>query len=353
MPIHVSYQPKSKNERRAFMKIVNQVFSNYSMSLAKTKPVFEGGFSVLFNINGHPDRLLRIEYQDKTKQRTEQLIQNTILVEERIRDLVPQTFGIKIFPFADVVPNTKGCVLISEIERLDIVDWLDWKKYFDSAQQLAAKYLDLVNTLVQNNIYHSDVSENNIICLRDGKMKIIDYLDSCVMAHQHTCNVEPFSHTADYEDTTLSEGKPNSKMLFIQKLVFGKVDNAIYKIRKPKWSPAIHLQSMLYACGVLLITILARNAYTLQDISQRTYNAFPSNVKRSIESLVTLGERKVVLLSDPPAPKRKSRRRKTGCNSNNTQYKLSNGSWKTICKGVKGGMFIVADNGKKQYIKCD
>lgn len=299
MPILTRYKPDTVNDRKVFDSIVSDIFKGYNMSYDKVNPIFKGGFSVLFKVPGHTDRLLRIEYVEKNRELANELIATTMTIEDKLGHLVPKTFGIKVFPLNDVEPTARGCIIVSEIERLDIVDWYDWDNHFDSPEHFAHVYLSVFEEMAKAHLYHSDISPNNIVLTRDGNIKVIDYLESCISNDKSVCYHMPIAHTYGYYDVTMYEMEADDVMLDTHENVFGKLDGRLTtNIPKVKWSPTMHLRYMLYGCGALLISILLKcsmDHFRRKKYADR-YDALPDVVKKSIRNLITMGNRKLIVV---------------------------------------------------------
>ena len=407
MPIPAKYFP-SQSQRVRFESVLTAFLaSEYKIPYATTNPKYVGGCSVLFAIPGKPGRLLRLEMDSGKLWNSQARVSALSSVSARLDDIMPKIYKGLVVPLVNGASNYG--LIAQEIEELELVDWKDWRMHFKSATDLAKALMTVFQRMIDARVGHTDMSINNVVLTRKGRVLVIDLLDSCFTEKQtntsNPCFSEPVATTLGFTDASLwvkPEKKYADATLKLTKIVFGA--NAPQKLQRRfgKWNMDRHLENLKFAAGATLMCI-ATNHNDVTHVTASEFAGLPAPVQQVIRSAMhpnlserfitvpqgsaghysNLSEKRALpanyplactkdecvgdvclkkprvsakkpqqptLVQKPPVRRRVSARR-SRCNKDKTRVTLTDGSTRALSKGPQGGLFY-RKSGRRSYVKC-
>jgi hypothetical protein len=256
--------------------------------LPTSRVVARGGQAAVFADPKHKKMLVRIEpffnicRAKLQTQLTEFLEVQKILGKE---GLTPAVRDASIMP-----AGSTHSIFIMRVERVDIIDWGDWKPHFkNSSLRLTHVVFSFFLRMANAGIVHTDATPNNIVLLRDGRVIALDIFDACrYRGHTTSCDTAPRGWTVGYVDIAAVGGRQNHKSWteykYLYNLLFKAADIAKLKVVR-QWSFKHHLQNMFHHAGMLILDVLGgkEDPLAIDETMLQNKRRFPVEVQRLIK----------------------------------------------------------------------
>jgi len=269
-----------------------------------------GASAAVYPIPQHPDRLLRIEYASRPLAEVAHRIEPVRELVRRLGRLVPALYSIEM----DTAPGAADTMIVTEIERLEVVDWNDWNVHFRTQADLAHSLFSVFHTMLQQGIAHNDVSRNNIVLTRDGTIRVIDFMDACVDNMSTDCTSPPDQYTSGYVDHTILEPfSPEDQRIMQQAVSMFHTRRPLIRFTNPTLNLAMLQKNMIYAAGMLLLSIVLKTREPHRVPMDQVLRSVDPEVLRVIRQAIDLdlGARRLEVLPGRPGARAESSRRRT------------------------------------------
>lgn len=235
-----------------------------------TKLIARGGHAEIYEIDAAT--VLRIEYDYGGRldlQSNREINMREIQKVLSRMDIIPKIHAFKLYAADDMRPKY-GWFSATKMERLDILNWSEWRTVF-SEHDLIVRLFNVYRRLLDAGILHRDATMNNIVLTRSGSIKMIDFDDTCLANTTEYNNskmqiqfcqeppgqtpgfYDPRVHLLDDDDNVTPAQTAQFQML---KKLFPEYD--IGTIVKPvkEWTAATLRQAMIFSAGASLLSII-------------------------------------------------------------------------------------------------
>jgi hypothetical protein len=162
-----------------------------------TNPLGSGTFSDVYDLGN--DTVLRIEpstyfnrYADAHERVNKYLIDNSYFITT-LYDIFPRIYSVDVKK--SLLSSTTGWVIAVVMEKLDIDNWTNWRNYFATPEKLIKSAKEATEMMHKSGLIHTDISVNNVLLTKAGRIVFIDVDDSCLIPG---CDSSP-GRTPGYE----------------------------------------------------------------------------------------------------------------------------------------------------------
>lgn len=173
----------SKDQKTKFLTLIKTAFKDFKLDPNK-KSFAHGGRAKVYLDPRDSRKLIRFDFiPPQTRVGIQKYLQTIDQVYQRIPACMPRLYQKKeyISGFA-----TKFGVLVTVVERLDIIDWrTNWQKFFKSDVELIQKLFLKLLIMKLKHVLHRDISYTNVVLTKTGDIKFIDLEDACVVGDQN------------------------------------------------------------------------------------------------------------------------------------------------------------------------
>jgi hypothetical protein len=247
--------------KETYINFMNQYGLEYDIT-----PVFaSGGFSDVYDLGNN--RLLHIEASTGSKNTggLNRLKVNTVIKDGNFK-IFPKIYNTEIK--TGLITETFGWVIVTEMQKLDIVSWKLWRKYFQTEIKLINAIKAATEKMHLSGIIHTDISHNNVVLTNNGKIMFIDFSNSAL---DQDTQIEP-EHTPGYvapewcfKNPTFKFTGPEKKTMLSYLNEWGLTESDIKPIKpmlrkKRQYSSYQYLiDNTIYGMGALAYSILTNN----------------------------------------------------------------------------------------------
>lgn len=354
----------STDSKKKLKLVETQVFSKYGIT--GKKPFATGGFAFVYLQN---NRIIRLAYRENMQKCKHTNVLNQIRqVHKMGEELLPKLYESELYSTSHALP---ACILVTVMEKLDIIDWEKWPSYFKDEVELTDSIFESIFALLSKRIVHKDISQGNVVLTKSG-IKFIDFDEVCLPILNINANscLTAVLETPGYSapEAFLNELNPKYSAAHV------KLFKREYNIDLNEHTPTKYIgnantiyQNVIYGAGALVYSIV-----TQSDPSNFKLSKLPTSIRSTVSKALhpLPHQRKLGMYpklnflpygSSPqiktdtackirttPKPKRKSSIKKPVTPPKPT-------SNKKYLKGPRGGCYTMA-NGKKKYVNkslCD
>lgn len=158
------------------------VLDNYGIKFG-TNPLGSGTFSDVYDLgNG---TVLRIEpskyfnkYADAREKVNKYLMENDRFIRT-LYDVFPRIFSVEVKK--SLMSPSAGWVIAVVMEKLNIDKWSNWRNYFATPEKLIKEVKETTEMMHKSGLIHTDISINNVVLTKTGRIVFIDVDDSCIL----------------------------------------------------------------------------------------------------------------------------------------------------------------------------
>lgn len=172
------------------------VLDSYGIKFG-TNPLGSGTFSDVYDLGN--DTVLRIEpsnyfnrYAVSREKVNKYLIDNDRFTST-LYDVFPRIFSVDVKK--SLMSPSAGWVIAVVMEKLHIDSWSNWRNYFATPEKLIEGAKEATEMMHKTGLIHTDISINNVVLTKTGRIVFIDVDDSCILPG---CELGP-GRTPGYE----------------------------------------------------------------------------------------------------------------------------------------------------------